>query len=366
MQSSIRLSPHSVQTDRDYSLDILRIISIIGVVAIHVIGLVLGNKEITGSGDWWGAVILDIGFVWVVPVFIMISGAFTLRPTAHALGPMEFYKKRIARLLPALIAWHLIYIVGFRVLIDGERLVSKGMLVTILDAKPFTALYFFWVILGLYLVAPVFAAFLHQGGRRRWIITALIATSWGFSVYMLPSIFRMLDAERGFSLNILTYFIPFVGYYLLGFALHKIVLSRKSVMLLVVAVLCSISLAIFMYGAQRLGVDFGLLGILNPPNETSIGIFIVSCGIFLIVQNLKVFVLPNEKLRSLIITLSSASFGVFLIHLLFLRLIYFVVPNETIEASLGNALIAFIVIVMLSFGSVILLSKIPYVRRIIS
>nr|BFF10659.1 hypothetical protein GCM10025699_19620 [Microbacterium flavescens] len=63
------------------ALDILRVVAVAGVVAIHVFAATVENEAIRGSGTWWVAVAIDIGFIWVVPAFVMVSGAllFTTR-----------------------------------------------------------------------------------------------------------------------------------------------------------------------------------------------------------------------------------------------------------------------------------------------
>src|SRR6185312_8313743 len=91
---------------RSYGLDLLRILSISGVVAIHVFGLRVG-AEPKGNTSWWVATILDIGFIWVVPVFIMISGALLLGSKQLVADPGGFYRKRAMRIIPALVAWNL-------------------------------------------------------------------------------------------------------------------------------------------------------------------------------------------------------------------------------------------------------------------
>ena len=71
---------------RNYALDILRIVSIVGVVAIHSFGELAGDDDARSQPDWLPAAIIDIAFIWVVPVFVTISGALVLAPRAHAEG----------------------------------------------------------------------------------------------------------------------------------------------------------------------------------------------------------------------------------------------------------------------------------------
>ncbi|WP_139005629.1 acyltransferase [Arthrobacter crystallopoietes] len=106
---------------RNYALDLLRIVSIVGVVAIHSFGELAGDDSARNQPDWIPAAVIDIAFIWVVPVFVIISGTLTLAPRAHAAGAGDFYRKRALRLVPALIFWHLVYIfVGRAIILERE------------------------------------------------------------------------------------------------------------------------------------------------------------------------------------------------------------------------------------------------------
>ena len=194
----------AVSSPRDFSMDILRILSICGVVAIHLFGYVVGHSE-RGSRNWWLGAALDIPFIWVVPVFVMISGALLLAPENRALAPRSFYRKRAVRLLPALIVWHLIYLVGVRWLMRGEELAPARVVQLLFDGSVFTQLYFLWLILGLYLVAPLITAFLQGGGPRRAQALAAVLLAATALAFMAPGIAASLGFARPISLNTVSY-----------------------------------------------------------------------------------------------------------------------------------------------------------------
>src|SRR5687767_6893882 len=127
--------PSERPRQRDFGLDILRIVSICGVVAIHVFGHLVGRAP-RDSRTWWIAVTLDIAWIWVVPVFVMISGALILGSRQLA-DPRLFYRRRAVRLVPALIAWNLIYLIGVRLWMRGEDLTVKRVLQLLVDGSVF-------------------------------------------------------------------------------------------------------------------------------------------------------------------------------------------------------------------------------------
>src|SRR5690606_29586683 len=152
---------------RLWSLDVTRVVAVLGVVAIHVFAELVSNAERRGSMGWWGAVIVDIGFVWVVPVFVMISGALILAPHQYREGTRSFYRRRLLRLAPAVVFWSMFYFLVIRVALTEAPVSRADIARFFLEGRPYTHLYFLWLIVGLYAVAPVLAAFLRDGGARR-------------------------------------------------------------------------------------------------------------------------------------------------------------------------------------------------------
>lgn len=73
--------------------------------------------------------IVDIGAIWCVPVFVMISGALLLAPDTHRARPGTFWRKRLVRLLPALVVWHLVNIIGIRYLLLDREIDSSVLFV---------------------------------------------------------------------------------------------------------------------------------------------------------------------------------------------------------------------------------------------
>lgn len=348
---------------RDYSLDILRIFAILGVVAIHVFGYLIDGE--TNTVAWWGGLAISRFFTWAVPIFIMISGALTLRAVSHTQGPFVFYKKRINRLLPALVAWHIIYVVGIRVIIEGERFFSSSTLVSLLDGRAYTALYFLWIILGLYMVAPVLAAFLNKNNQRVALISGVVVSLWAICVIKLPEVYEALGYQRSFSLNVFTYFIPFIGYYILGFALYKVKISYTIKWLLILFSIIFLISEILSFAYLFREHNLGFFAYINPPGAFSVGMIFTTSSIFLIFRNSKIFQNIPENVKGIIARLSEACFGVFLVHLLLVFFILRFIPLKLLQGSLMVSTFVYLVTIVTSFLLVILLTKIPFLRRIV-
>jgi len=345
---------------RDYSLDILRILSICGVVAIHLFGYVVGHSE-RGSRNWWLGAALDIPFIWVVPVFVMISGALLLAPRERVLAPRLFYRKRAARLLPALVVWQLVYLVGVRWLMRGEDLAPARVAQLLYDGAVFTQLYFLWLILGLYLVAPLITAFLQSGGPRRAQILAAALLAATALAFMAPGIAASLGFARPISLNIFTHWLPYVGYFVAGRALRDVRLRGRSLFAAIAAAIGLAGLCLWQYGHQG---QAGLLNVVSPVGYLSLTVMMLAVAVFLAAKSIFSRITPAPATGRMLVTISGASFGVFLVHLLIFEVIRLNVPAVFDGKSLVAAFASYAATLVLSFAVAVLASRIPFLRNI--
>ncbi|MEE6311670.1 acyltransferase family protein [Plantactinospora veratri] len=347
---------------RQYGLDALRVLAVCGVVAVHVIGLVLGHDDLRHTLAWWTAAAIDLGATWTVPVFVMISGALTLAPRAHAAGPVAFYRKRFVRIVPALVVWHLVYLVGVRMLWRGEELTLTLLARNLMDARVFTALYFLWLIAGLYLVAPVLAAFLKDGGRRRAMILAGVALAFTLVTFAVSGMATMIGAPRPIHLGALTMWWPYVGYFLAGWALHRVVLGRRGLLLAGVLAVLLMAEAVWQWGVSP---EHRWLQTLLPVGYLGGTVAVAAICLFLLAVGIGARVTPSERSGRLLVRLSDASFGVFLVHLLVLELLRQTVPEVAEGRSLPLMLGAYLVILVVSFAASLGAARVPYLRAIV-
>nr|WP_283810453.1 acyltransferase family protein [Arthrobacter sp. C9C5] len=341
-------------------MDILRILSISGVVAIHLFGYLVGHAE-PRSRNWWLAAGLDIPFIWVVPVFVMISGALLLAPDNRILEPRSFYRKRAARLLPALVAWHVIYLFGVRWLMRGEDLAPARVAQLLLDGAVFTQLYFLWLILGLYLVAPLLSDFLRNGGPRRAPILAAALLAVTALAFMAPGIASSLGFARPIRLTIFTHWLPYVGYFVAGRALRDVRLSGRSLYAVVAAAIALAALCLWQYGHRE---QAGLLNVVAPVSYLSLTVMMLSLAVFLAAKSVFSRLRPTPAAARRLVSLSRASFGVFLIHLLVFEVIRLNVPAVYDGRSMVAGVASYAVTLAVSFAVSILASRIRFVRNI--
>ncbi|MFG1602664.1 acyltransferase [Actinoplanes sp. NPDC049265] len=342
----------TARPQREWGLDALRVVAITGVVAIHVSGLLLGPRS--GGPAWWAAVTVNVGSTWVVPAFVMISGALVLSPRAHADGPAAFYRKRFARVLPALLAWHVIYLVVVRCWLRGEPFRPRIALIGLLDAKTFTALYFLWLIAGLYVIAPVIAAFLRGGGRRRAFGVALVALLWTQLGYAVSTLSSLLGAPRPIHLGVWNQWWPYVGLFVAGWALRGVVLRPSGLVAAALAGVLAVAEPIWQYAHPQRLLAFLPITRLGPMMTVAAICF------FLVATGVAARITPGPRTASALRRLSGAAFGVFLVHLLILEIVKVIVPatSPVILAA------AFVATLATSYAISLLAARIPYLGAI--
>lgn len=356
---TVSAGPTASPRTRDVGLDILRIVSICGVVAIHVFGHVVGRAP-ESSRAWWVAVAVDISFVWVVPVFVMISGAVLLGSRQLVDAPSLFYRRRAVRLVPALVAWNLIYLVGVRMWMRGEELAFPRTLQLLVDGTVFTQLYFLWLIVGLYAVAPLLAAFLKAGGRSRAVKMAFALLAVSVFFYMIPGLVSLFGVSRPIRLNILTHWMPYVGYFMVGYTLKDVRLQgwRLAVAGLITAVLGVAT--VWQYGHRG---TLKLLDAAVPVSYLGLQVALLSLGVFVVVLSL----CSRLRLRAAarpVAELSNATFGVFLVHLVLFEAIRLQIPEVAAGKSLGAIMAAYAVTLFASFAVSLGARRIPLLRSI--
>lgn len=355
-----RVASGSAPRPRNHGLDILRIVSICGVVAIHVFGLRVGAAPKEGQG-WWMAVAIDISFIWVVPVFVMISGALILGSRLVLASPVAFYRKRAARLIPALIFWNAVYLIGVRIWMRHEDLSTSRILQLLYDSSVFTQLYFLWLILGLYAIAPLLASFVADKGSARAILTAASLLAVAVLAFAGSGLMALFGVSRPISLNIFSYWLPYVGYFAAGYALRKIRL--RGVALIAVALVTAAVLAFTVWHFGHRGT-FTVLDALVPVSYLGAGVAVAALGVFVVGLSVCEFIAVPARLGTALTAVSNASFGVFLVHLLIFELIRLNVPAVLGANSFPAIAVAYAVTLLASFAVSLIAAKIPLLNRV--
>lgn len=211
-------------------------IAIIGVVLIHTAGLTYGNDDLKHTGVWWVASLATFSTKWAVPTFVMVSGALLLRPPADRSATV-FFRRRLSRIGIPLVVWHVVYItLSITVLTNSVQ--PRRILARFLRGESYTGLYFFWLILGLYLITPLLWPVVAAVSRRALgLVGVLLVATAALNTSALQVIGRLEGGRNpAGDPTMFTQFVPYIGFFILGYALRDVIV-RGSARVLALAVL---------------------------------------------------------------------------------------------------------------------------------
>lgn len=337
-------------------INMLRVISTMAVVVLHVSAqVVLGVNDVQ-SISWWVGNFADASVRWCVPIFVMISGALLLDPLKDE--STSFYlRKRSKRILIPLIFWTFF---SFLFVAGVEEFSLKNMLLKISFGLPYAHLWYLYMIIGLYLITPFLRTYIRSSSSRERVqlvvfimLCASITASFKFFLFgNVPS-------------TIFTSFIPFIGYYLLGYQLRSMDKTKISLAFLWSTI--SISLFVIAFGTgfvtDKVGLEKGLFfyDYLSPP------VIIMSISVFLLVsKNFSLNSWIQKKFYTIINIVTPLTLGIYVLHLFILdgpRMLFEISPasyNPVLSIPLFS-LVVFTASCLLT----LIMKKMPYLRRLL-
>ncbi len=332
--------------DRQLSLDLIRLASALAIILIHTVSLRYFDLDQLGYKNWIVSASLGWLVIWGTPLFVMVSG-YLLIGSAAKTNATDFWKKRFHKLAIPLIFWNIFYYLFNHHSSAGSVVEFFSQLFASGTASH---LYFLNIMVGLYLLTPFLTNYLSKTNLKIVVpILILLSAFYHYSYSFLG--FPRLN-------NIFIWFIPYLGYYLAGYLVgnlptikHFKIISSLIVFIFLLSIFVTRKL-VFIFETHD--QDTILVSNLSLPVA---GIALL---IFYFLSHLSNNIL--QKHSHVLLKLSNLTFGVYLIHPFWLEIL----KNISITSYWPWFLSVFILAVLLSFSSVWLLSKIPYVRHFIS
>lgn len=345
------LSPsHSINTDpnegRVVYLDVLRFFATLGVIYLHVSAAEYDYLILTQK--WYISLIGDSLVRWVVPVFVMISGALFLHPE-KVISHKDLYKKYIWRLLKAYLFWYLFYVVFF-LFVDYHN--NREIIITKTTFEPALHLWFLPMIIGVYSLIPI----LKRISVDRIALVYSIAL---WLTYISISFFISCEIPQISPLFVMNIIIGYAGYFILGYFLseYSFVISNNLFLLCI----CLFSIVITVFGNLSFSIKYGISDT-TFFNNLSPHIALLSSAIFLLIKN-NTFRLSSYFLR-IIRNTQKDLFGVYLIHWFWLFIL-----NRDCLRNLCNPLLSFplisVFIFILSIFTTRMIKSISYLKMIV-
>lgn len=320
-------------------MDVLNVIAICAVLLLHVSLNIFGNA---GGRAWDVALVYQCVAIFAVPVFFMVSGA-NLLGYRERYSTGTFFKKRALRVVVTLVVWSaIVYVLlCFASGLFGYAPRRFGIIEFVkelLTDNVISIYWFFYVIIGLYIVTPIFS--LIAQNRRVLGYTILLAAVLTFIIptaeaFMPTEVHAVIDP---YTLNFFTWSLT---YYLLGYYLTHYVDRRLSTGLLVgVAIACVAVMFVSTYA-----INAG-----HQPDAYN-NVFAKAEGIFTLPYAAALFLLFKNAEESLAKspryhvwrTLSAMSLTVYAVHMLFIWIFDVHVLGHVAAGSAGALALQFIV-----------------------
>ena len=369
------LNVEEKKSRRIFYLDALRALAIISVIIYHIFVranfIVVGDYGIIPSFNWFFTDIMGTFFRCGVDIFLMLSGALSL---GRIWDIKSFLGKRLPRIVEPFLFW--LFVIGIGVLLlnllcpsffDGFKNyipIKTYSIVSILTFFYNASLgyniwfgqyWFFWMILGTYLIMPIF---------NKWLFNADLKEAEYFLVFWLITCLFTYTLNINFPVN-LKYFTGPIGMVVLGYYLRHT--QRKifnnvwiSVLLTILPAIAMVICSYYMSSTKAI-VDF---------NRYSIFLAIEVMGIFTLFKNIgqlniniNFFSNPEGIFRKSIFSIAKYSYGMYLTHFAILNaLLLIFIPHVHYKVLV---LILFFGTLVFSWAILAILNRVPYINKVI-
>jgi surface polysaccharide O-acyltransferase-like enzyme len=330
--------------------DYLRIIAIFAVVFLHATAPTLYNFN-SDYHSWMVGNIFDSLVRWCVPVFIMVSGALLLN-TNREEKLTTFFKKRAAKVVLPFIIWSLIYYF-YRQMRNEDLLSIKDFTKDFLNNDVYFHLWFMYMILGLYLVTPIFRAFVQKSKAE--IIRYFLMLWFLLSFLPIFNHFTSLDMP-----NYAKAVGQYVGFFVLGYYLNTYGVNKR--------------LRYVLYGLSIFGFLFTIVGtyfatLINGGQFDSIfydyyrpNVILEAVGVYLFFQQMAKHKHPQP--HKWLIRLSNATFGVYLLHPIIRNFFFQYIDIQSY--TFFTVWLVTVLTVIISFTVIIIIRRIPILGKVFS
>ena len=368
MATVINKNSNKKNRKRIFYLDALRALAIITVIAVHLADktwFLNTGKMVIGSLNWYVTDMLN--FRLGVDLFLMLAGALSL---GRDWDIKTFLGKRIPRIVGPFIFWGLIlsvfliscsyffpdivHVIKSFNLASISKYIIKAFLAKSLGFGPY---WFFWMILGTYLIMPIF---------NKWLLHSDLKEAEYFLCFWIITTIFTFTLNREFPIA-LTYFTSPIGLVILGYYLRhterKIFKSIYTpIILMLIGCISSLTVSYLLSSPSHI-VTFG---------RYSIFMIIIVSGVFLLFRNLSnidlninFFSNPKGVFKRSVFSIAKYSYGIYLIHFPILTVMICFLRKCTDLNFKPIVLISFVGIILICWGIMALLNRVPYINRII-
>lgn len=344
--------------NRKINIEFIRVFAMFFTIVIHVSNVYIYSFDKISNFNYLTAVFFNSMARICVPLFFMISGIFLLKEEYDR----KKYFSRVKKYILILAVWSMTY-----ALINNKISFNGGIFSVIFNSL-FNAnmtsrhLWFMYAIIGIYIALPfVQNMYKNLSTELKNLFLILWMGLSGLIVIIIP----ITRSITGLTINV-DYPIPilnaayYLGYFISGRIIYekykdKKFKKNKNILCIVIYLLSTLVTAFSTYFISKI-------------NNQVYDSMMWYRSIFIIISSFAIFILVvgnEDKIKDKnIIKLSKYSFGIYLIHVIFLSIIKHNFSFINYNALIFIPLLT-LVIYIVSLISSIILKKIPIVNKII-
>ncbi|MBQ8204091.1 MAG: acyltransferase family protein [Clostridia bacterium] len=342
---------------RKINIEFIRIFAVFMVISIHVANVYIRRFGTVPDGDFLVSVIYSSFSRVCVPLFFMIGGAFALNKEYDG----KKYFGKIIKAITVLIIWSVIYYLtknGFHFEGIGKVIVNSFFNADMTSRH----LWYMYPLIAIYIALPFLQNMCKNLSEKQENLFLIL---W-FCFSGLSYIYIPLASHLAKSNIALEYPVPLInsayyaGYFIAGHILYKRFKDvsfnkRKNIICIAIYLISTLVTILSTYFISKALDSFA-----SPPTwYRGAVVIIASVAVFLLI------VANADKFKSkFILTVSKHTFGIYLIHMIFLNIIKKIIVIADQPAAVAIPVITVIVFVC-SLLSSMLLSKIPFIKKVI-
>ncbi len=346
-----------MENKKIYYFDFLRIICAFAVIMIHISGTELFNYSVF-SENWSICNLFDSLSRFAVPVFVMISGTLLLNPQ-KTVTFKDIFQKRIFKVVVCFVVWSVIYLAIdiLKVYSPGKSLDIKVAVSSLISGH--YHMWYLYLLAGLYLLTPIMRRVAADEKLLKYFLVLSAVVTFIIPIIgKIPHLDLLSENIAKMRLDMLN---GMIVYYALGYYLNKTDMDRKARVFIYILGIMG-AFATFL-ATQLISRSKGILYD-GAYSYFSLTVLLCAAAVFVFGKyNLnKTF---GKKTQKTVAYISSLTFGVYLVHPIFLELINEIKLFDFIDNAVFSVLTKTAVIFVLSCLLVFIIKKIPFFRKYI-
>lgn len=324
-------------------INTLRVLATFILVTVHTSSMFISSQSLTPADSQFLAYEWTHYAASAVNIFLMISGILLLNPDKN-LDYHRIIHHYIPRVLLAILVFGLPMCLMEQYMLSphtGLLFIVTRAIANLLTGNCWTHMWYMYMLIGLYLLTPLYQHFIAHTTQREQ--TILVLTLFVFGL-VLPSL------NVFFSIPFVSYIQinPILAVYPLGYYLHNYTKSNRWTVFMAIIYVC------FYLGLCYYKVNTGCMVF----GAQCLSTVLFACSLLFIVRRFPIF-------QGLCAVLSKNCFCIYLIHAFYLNILFKIVHIERILHlhPVENMLIVIAVVFVLSLLTSFTLRKIPFMRN---